>query len=65
MLRLSRRMLFCLAGAAAFSFLGTASPAIAQDAAPIYSDMDRMHPVYAEHGMVASQEALATMPCPA
>ena len=28
--------------------------------APIYSDMDRLHPVYAEHGMVASQEALAT-----
>ena len=34
--------------------------AFAQDAAPIYSNMDRLHPVYAEHGMVASQEALAT-----
>ena len=28
--------------------------------APIYSEMDRLHPVYAAHGMVASQEALAT-----
>ena len=36
-----------------------AAPAWAQDAA-IYSDMDRVHPVYAAHGMVASQEALAT-----
>src|ERR671917_2045469 len=26
----------------------------------IYSDMDRVHPVWARHGMVASQEALAT-----
>ena len=33
--------------------------AFAQDAA-IYSDMDRMHPVWAPHGIVASQEALAT-----
>jgi gamma-glutamyltranspeptidase/glutathione hydrolase len=36
-----------------------AQPVVAQEA-PIYSDMDRLHPVYAEHGMVASQEALAT-----
>jgi gamma-glutamyltranspeptidase/glutathione hydrolase len=36
-----------------------AAPAWAQDAA-IYSDMDRVHPVYSAHGMVASQEALAT-----
>jgi gamma-glutamyltranspeptidase/glutathione hydrolase len=33
-------------------------PAAAQE--PIYSNMDRIHPVYAEHGMVASQEAVAT-----
>ena len=31
----------------------------AQDAA-VYSDMDRVHPVWARSGMVASQEALAT-----
>ena len=37
-----------------------APPVLAQDAQPIYSDMDRLHPVYAAHGMVASQEALAT-----
>ena len=36
-----------------------ASPAFAQDAT-IYSPMDRVHPVWARHGMVASQEALAT-----
>ncbi len=34
-------------------------PALAQDAA-IYSDMDRVHPVWARSGMVASQEAVAT-----
>ncbi|MEP3045573.1 MAG: gamma-glutamyltransferase [Roseibium sp.] len=32
---------------------------VAQDA-PIYSAKDRFHPVTAEHGMVASQEAVAT-----
>ena len=35
------------------------APALAQDAA-IYSDMDRVHPVWARSGMVASQEAVAT-----
>lgn len=44
-----------LAIVAAFAF----APAFAQDAG-IYSDMDRVHPVYAAHGMVASQEAQAT-----
>ncbi len=39
--------------------LAAAPSAQAQDAA-IFSSMDRMHPVWAEHGMVASQEALAT-----
>ncbi len=34
------------------------SPALAQQ--DIYSRMDRIHPVYAPHGMVASQERLAT-----
>jgi len=43
----------------ALAILGS-SPAFAQDAQPIYSDMDRVHPVYAAHGMVASQEAVAT-----
>ncbi len=54
-----RKSLSC-AAALALS-LGLASPPIAgaQEAA-IYSSMDRMHPVWAEHGMVASQEALAT-----
>jgi gamma-glutamyltranspeptidase/glutathione hydrolase len=33
--------------------------ALAQEAT-IYSDMDRVHPVWARHGMVASQEAVAT-----
>ena len=36
-----------------------ATPGLAQDAA-IYSDMDRVHPVWARSGMVASQEAVAT-----
>lgn len=35
-------------------------PAVKAQEAAIYSSMDRMHPVWAEHGMVASQEALAT-----
>ena len=60
MTELSRRTLIGFAGAAAFSLFDVTSPGLAQDAAPIYSDMDRVHPVYAEHGMVASQEALAT-----
>ena len=33
------------------------APALAQD---IYSNLDRVHPVYAANGMVASQEQLAT-----
>jgi gamma-glutamyltranspeptidase/glutathione hydrolase len=37
----------------------TLSPALAQHA-DIYSPLDRVHPVYAASGMVASQEALAT-----
>ncbi|GAB5468737.1 MAG: gamma-glutamyltransferase [Rhodospirillales bacterium] len=45
----------CLATGLTFA----AGPAPAQDAA-IYSSMDRMHPVWAAEGMVASQEALAT-----
>src|SRR5688572_30769528 len=36
---------------------GLGTPALAQD---IYSDMDRVHPVWARSGMVASQEAVAT-----
>ena len=32
----------------------------ALETTPIYSSLDRFHPVFAEHGMVASQEALAT-----
>ncbi len=31
----------------------------AQDAAAIYSGMDRIHPAWAEHGMVVAQEAVA------
>ncbi|MFV0360720.1 gamma-glutamyltransferase [Tropicimonas sp.] len=38
--------------------LATAVPAMAQQAA-IYSGDDRIHPVYAAHGMVAAQEAVA------
>ncbi|HWT31512.1 MAG TPA: gamma-glutamyltransferase, partial [Propylenella sp.] len=40
-------------------FASLAAPSFAQDAT-IYSAMDRVHPVWAENGMVASQEALAT-----
>jgi gamma-glutamyltranspeptidase/glutathione hydrolase len=36
-----------------------ACPALAQEAA-IYSSLDRMHPVWARHGMVATQEAVAS-----
>jgi len=42
-----------------FALALAAVPALAQDAA-IYSDMDRVHPVWARSGMVASQEAMAT-----
>ncbi len=37
-----------------------ATAALAQEPQPIYSEMDRIHPVYAAHGMVTSQEALAS-----
>ena len=45
----------------AFTFAATliCGVAVAQDAA-IYSDMDRVHPVWARSGMVATQEAVAT-----
>lgn len=46
------------AGALASAAFFSLSPALAQE--PIYSNMDRVHPVYAPHGMVASQERLAT-----
>ena len=45
--------------ALAFGAALLSGPAWTQDAA-IYSDMDRVHPVYAAHGMVATQERLAT-----
>jgi gamma-glutamyltranspeptidase/glutathione hydrolase len=32
----------------------------AEETPEVFSDMDRAHPVFAQHGMVASQEALAT-----
>ncbi len=58
---LFRRSLAC-AAAAALAFtpaLSGLSTARAQEAA-IYASMERMPPVWAEQGMVASQEALAT-----
>ncbi len=45
---------------AALALFGATAPGLPQDSQPIYSAMDRLHPVYAAHGMVASQEALAT-----
>jgi gamma-glutamyltranspeptidase/glutathione hydrolase len=56
-LKATSAFLLALAGA---SLALAASPVLAQDAQPIYSDLDRIHPVYAGHGMVASQEAMAT-----
>ncbi|NRG16993.1 gamma-glutamyltransferase [Rhizobiales bacterium] len=47
---------------AAFAIVGVAlapSPAFTQST-PILSGLDRFHPVFAQNGMVASQEALAT-----
>ena len=39
----------------------TPPAALAQEEmSAIYSDMDRFHPVYAEHGMVATQQEAAT-----
>ncbi len=35
-------------------------PLHAFETTPIYSSLDRFHPVFAQHGMVASQEAVAT-----
>ena len=46
-----------VAAAAALSLLGAPFTDALAEPTPIYSDMDRMHPVYAAHGMVASQEA--------
>ena len=41
-------------------FLAAAASLVRAQEAPIYSDMDRVHPVHAERGMVGSQEAIAT-----
>ena len=51
----TRRLLLTLFAAAAL----TAGPLRAQEAL-IFDPLDRLHPVWARHGMVASQEALAT-----
>ena len=45
---------------AAVALLGGGPAGARAETAPIYSQMDRLHPVYAANGMVASQEALAT-----
>lgn len=45
-------------GAAALALAVVAAPAHAQEAA-IYSGMDRMHPVWANSGMVSAQEQIA------
>jgi gamma-glutamyltranspeptidase/glutathione hydrolase len=55
-MRIMIRTLRIVAASAALAL--AVAPAAAQE--PIYSNMDRIHPVYAEHGMVASQEAVAT-----
>ena len=55
MIRTTRRAIL----ASGVSLLALAGIANAQEVA-IYSGMDRIHPVWAEHGMVASQEAVAT-----
>jgi gamma-glutamyltranspeptidase / glutathione hydrolase len=49
------------AAAAVFAVLLAPSLALAQaEPAAIYSDLDRIHPVFAENGMVATQEETAT-----
>lgn len=53
---LSKRKLLTLISAFALAMSGSAS--IAQNAA-IYSGLDRIHPVIAEHGMVSAQEKVA------
>ncbi len=53
------RKMVSFAAAAALALPAFGGGVAAQDAA-IFSSMDRMHPVWAEKGMVASQEALAT-----
>ncbi len=53
---LSKRKFLTLISAFALSMSGSAS--IAQNAA-IYSGLDRIHPVVAEHGMVSAQEKVA------
>ncbi len=59
-MRRLHRTLFSVAGVLAFAFLIAPVAGAKAETAPIYSAMDRLHPVYAAHGMVASQEALAT-----
>ncbi len=49
-----------LAGVAAVLSLLTAPIGLHAEPTAIYSPMDRVHPVYAANGMVASQEAIAT-----
>ncbi|WP_422378630.1 gamma-glutamyltransferase [Roseibium sp.] len=53
------RSAFAAVSFAAALAIGTSLPGSAQDA-PIYSLKDRFQPVAARHGMVASQEAVAT-----
>ncbi|MGH6915909.1 MAG: gamma-glutamyltransferase, partial [Geminicoccales bacterium] len=54
---MKRRWLLGLLAVSAFA----PSLALAQaEPAAIYSEMDRVHPVFARHGMVASQEETAT-----
>ncbi len=55
-----QRFIRAAAGATAFCLLVGSYAGVLAQTAPIYSDMDRLHPVYAQHGMVASQEAMAT-----
>ncbi len=54
------RTIRAAAAALALAFLIAPVAGAKAETAPIYSEMDRLHPVYAAHGMVASQEALAT-----
>lgn len=54
----SHRLFFTLAMLLLAAWLASPMPALGEE--PIYSDRDRIHPVFARHGMVATQEALAT-----
>jgi gamma-glutamyltranspeptidase / glutathione hydrolase len=58
--RVSSGLAHAFAAAALLSRLAGPVTAVHAETLPIYSEMDRMHPVYAANGMVASQEALAT-----